>query len=367
MLSNKYPEIIESAKQAGIIANVKPGEKVALLADRGVENGVLYALWGAMQARGAEVYLFQVEHPTVWYVPPAIKSAIAEMDVVFHSWPAAEGPDAKKMRRDKGSRWIYFGDCRTMDKFLGESVRFPIDLLSAIIRNTWARIDYGKDVAVRITDPKGTDLSLCLNAQEVKIMGQKKFWQGRLIADEAGDRSTVPLTHGPNILLSSMVLSRRTAQGILVYDAVAGLPGAYSGGFGDAAFRLPLTIHVKDGMATQIEGGTEARFVNQVLEGMGRELTEIGLGFNPKYPTAGGHDTGMAGSNHSGTMHVAFGHTGVGVAGSEHVDGCLFQGTLTVDGEVVIDAGRLVALDDPEVRDLAAKYGDPAHVLMELV
>jgi hypothetical protein len=36
-----------------------------------------------------------------------------------------------------------------------------------------------------------------------------------------------------------------------------------------------------------------------------------------------------------------------------------------VDGEKLVDRGRLTVLDDPEVRRVAAKYGDPDELLRE--
>ncbi len=48
-----------------------------------------------------------------------------------------------------------------------------------------------------------------------------------------------------------------------------------------------------------------------------------------------------------------------------HKDFVLFRPTLTVDGEVIIDGGRLTALDDPEIRAIAAKHGDPDKLLKQ--
>jgi hypothetical protein len=39
--------------------------------------------------------------------------------------------------------------------------------------------------------------------------------------------------------------------------------------------------------------------------------------------------------------------------------------TLTVDGEPLLDNGHLTVLDDPEVRAIAAKYGDPDELLTQ--
>ncbi|MFT5350048.1 MAG: hypothetical protein ACI9MF_000863, partial [Gammaproteobacteria bacterium] len=48
-----------------------------------------------------------------------------------------------------------------------------------------------------------------------------------------------------------------------------------------------------------------------------------------------------------------------------HKDFVLFRPTLIVDGEVIIDKGHLLALDDPEIRAIAAKYGDPDTLLKQ--
>jgi len=47
------------------------------------------------------------------------------------------------------------------------------------------------------------------------------------------------------------------------------------------------------------------------------------------------------------------------------VDAIIFQTTVRANGTVIIDRGRLKALDDPEVRQLASKYGDPDRMLAE--
>ncbi|HKZ50202.1 MAG TPA: hypothetical protein VJ256_00390, partial [Dehalococcoidia bacterium] len=44
-----------------------------------------------------------------------------------------------------------------------------------------------------------------------------------------------------------------------------------------------------------------------------------------------------------------------------HVD--LYFGTLAADGKKVIEGGHLLALDDPEVRAVAQRHGDPDKLL----
>jgi hypothetical protein len=40
--------------------------------------------------------------------------------------------------------------------------------------------------------------------------------------------------------------------------------------------------------------------------------------------------------------------------------------TLTVDGRPILDAGHLTVLDDPDVRAIASKYGDPDVLLAQM-
>jgi hypothetical protein len=41
----------------------------------------------------------------------------------------------------------------------------------------------------------------------------------------------------------------------------------------------------------------------------------------------------------------------------------MYNYTLCVDGEKFVDNGRMKLLDDPDVRSLARKYGDPDELL----
>ena len=104
------------------------------------------------------------------------------------------------------------------------------------------------------------------------------------------------------------------------------------------------------GTVTKVEGGWESRVLAELTKD-GGHLAEIGLGFNPKAASYGGRATGMAGPSRSGALHIATGGNG-----GEHMDGCLFRATVTIDGRPMIENGHIVALDRPDVRALAEKY-----------
>ncbi|MBI4454266.1 MAG: hypothetical protein HY644_00015 [Acidobacteria bacterium] len=76
------------------------------------------------------------------------------------------------------------------------------------------------------------------------------------------------------------------------------------------------------------------------------------------------------GLRRAGVMHLGFGkgwHPGADRQGQYkvtwHRDIELYFPTLTVEGRKLIDHGHLTVLDDPEIRRLAAKYGDPDALL----
>ena len=153
-----------------------------------------------------------------------------------------------------------------------------------------------------------------------------------------------------------------------------------------------MKIHVKDHKITRIEGGgaygdhwrkllDERKDIQYpFLPGPGAAYwMEASLGTNPK--TVRSHDvfvTGPWDSNdrrRSGIMHLGFGTAGPLDAwasreglpsGHDHIH--LYFPTYEVetrDGETVklIDKGHLTVLDDPEIRALAAKFGDPDELL----
>jgi hypothetical protein len=111
---------------------------------------------------------------------------------------------------------------------------------------------------------------------------------------------------------------------------------------------------------------------------------EASIGTNPKvhrprqgYPE--GYNCGLYERMRSGIVHIGFGT----VISSDYERQAAREGKLVghwhvhlnyptylaegrPDGDVlVIDGGRLTALDDPAVRDVAAKYGDPDQLLTE--
>jgi hypothetical protein len=176
--------------------------------------------------------------------------------------------------------------------------------------------------------------------------------------------SHLPVGHGPNVLSPSEP-HNSTSEGTIRLDALTLAPGVYRDWSGDSAYQEPVTCQMKHGRIVSIEGGKEADMFRRVIEedlDNICQLREIGVGHNPKVPTFRG-ERGYHGANHAGAVHWGFG--GGHQKNRIHVDAIIFQTTIRANGTVIIDRGRLKALDDPEVRQLASKYGDPDRVLSE--
>lgn len=346
MKPDMYPDFIEACKRVGEIACLKEGEKICIMGDRRIEADVIYAIIATAKMFGCDPYVCMVDEFEEWMVPPTIAPAVLNANVVFHAWPAAAGAFGAKMRRS-GARWVSFGDLRTIEAFCSEGMRIPPSLLSRIVSTTWALIDTGDPVKqIRITDPKGTDLTLTLSEAQMDGQRQDARWHGKLICDSPGSRAHLPLPHGPNIMTPSEA-KNQTINGVVCYDSITGFSGAYSGDHGDSNFSVPVRVHVKNGEVTKVDGGWESRVLAE-MTAQGGHLAEIGLGFNPKVPSYGGRSTGLAGSSRSGSLHIATsGTTG------EHMDGCLFRATVVVNGTTIVDRGHLTALDDPNIQAMA--------------
>ena len=87
-------------------------------------------------------------------------------------------------------------------------------------------------------------------------------------------------------------------------------------------------------------------------DGAGRATGRDRPRLQPEGPSYGGRSTGLAGSSRSGSLHIAT----TGTTG-EHVDGCLFRATVTINGKTIVENGHLTTLDDPDIHAMAKECG----------
>jgi hypothetical protein len=227
-----------------------------------------------------------------------------------------------------------------------QGIGYPEEILAALRAASKKQIEGGK--RVRVTDPNGTDFTFSFLDRS----------QGRIYADANGK--------------------------VVAYAMHGGL--------------IPkTTLHLENGSVVKVEGaGDLANQVRSVMESM-KDLTW------PHAPRAGGVFLveadldritpkiarpawqGMYGAakyfafskgyKRAGVLTIGFGTPTAAYgpdvaefarahnATIQHLDTHLYHATVTVDGRVLIKDGRPTALDDPEVRKVAAKFGNPDELL----
>ncbi|MEW8957876.1 MAG: aminopeptidase [Moorella sp. (in: firmicutes)] len=121
-----------------------------------------------------------------------------------------------------------------------------------------------------------------------------------------------------------------TARGFLIIDgALAGI----------GILEKPLHIKVEEGRAVAVDGGREARLLEEIFAKYGpasRNIAELGIGLNPLARLTGNV---LEDEKVRGTVHVALGDNstfGGNVEAPSHLDGILLRPRLEIDGRHIL-------------------------------
>lgn len=275
---------------------------------------------------------------------------------------------------------------------------FPDEILDAIDRKVWEAIRQAEEI--RIVDPEGTNLTRTWlqeywqviegNHPTVKTIGEN--FGGYAAAQKIG------ATYGPGQSEKPMIRVHITGvpQGVVLAQSNGRGVAA-----GTAAHHGPnpwVRVTVSKNQITQLEGGgrygeiwkqylskfADLKYPLYPAPGAGWWI-EAAIATHPKVfrpHNVMESKTGRGGwieeRRRSGVIHLGFGETlwenqvwgeqQKLPSGHSHIH--LYFPTVTVrlkNGQevIVVDKGHLTALDDPEVRRVAAKYGNPDELLKE--
>lgn len=335
---------------------VKSGEKVCLWTDRSaeVDPRVVEAFGVAVEEVGAEAFLLSsgsVIHRLKQPLQKPVLAAMKEADVLL-SFQRLE--NAATIHNNDISALLFSTPLRntavislTPELLASEWARFPAELLFFIYRKVRDQaLSSGTDV-FRLTDPHGSDLTgRILYVYGFKYVEPPKKWQ----FFPGGEMAELP---APPV------------DGTLVFEQLEGFEGFLS---------EPIRLTIEDQWVTRVEGGEEARWFRDRMDRYenGNYFCEVAIGAHPKAPVSVGLKTRAMDTiahRHSGTFHCAvgkWGAPGVEVSSDWHWDGGGLHPTLTLGDVVLVENGRLTALDDPEVREFASRYGHPDDVLAEV-
>lgn len=370
----------------------RPGDRVLLAVDSHYEPSVVDAFAEALRERGA-----RVDTLTLDAGPDRAFDYLDEVRVVMRRGPWQDAP-----RRWEGITWVEaFAEQRGYDLLIhgkggpipqtayryeqipwlraeqlaSPATTYPLALHQLINRKTWDVIwRHGRGGRVRITDPEGTDFSYTLH--EGYYDGSRRGFTENPVRSYSH-----LLGHPP-----PPFLSEEDATGVC-----AGTTSHYTRAFPRVRVRL------EQGCITSLEGGGPyGQAWGDLLDESRRTqypmaprpglfwIWEVAIGTNPKIARPRGIEWLSSGGfewerRRSGVIHLGFGTRWRGSEEAWAAERGLLYGHLHIhllfptfaitsrDGETryVIKDGRLAALDDSEVRDLAARYGDPDALLRE--
>ncbi len=383
------PEIRRTA--AGFIGYgaTRAGDRVLLAADTHFDERVVDAMARALREKGARVDVVTVDagpdrdfddldelraairrvpwhdQPRRWEGVPWVEALAARerYDLLVHG---KGGGIPKTEHRYEAFPWL------GVPHFASEATLFPRDLHTRVNEIAWRPIWEGAGGRMRLRDPEGTDLSWDLWPEYFEhpsaMFGPVPRWNHLM-------------SHPPTPLSA-----RESATGV-----VRGTVNHFGRPF------PPIAVHVDHGRVERVEGGgkygdawrelfDEAKAIQYpVFPRPGLFwLWEVAIGTNPKIVrpprierlSSGGFEWER---RRSGMVHVGFGTQWRGpeerwagengiVYGHLHVHLMAATLTLTMQAgreERILERGRLTALDAPEVRAIAARYGDADAVLSE--
>ena len=367
----------------------KPGDRVLIGVDSQTDPAITHAVAQALREMGAsvDVVVAQVaddrefgqldeiavamrrqpwtENPRRWEGTPWIEDLAASRgyDLLIHG---KGGAIPKVSHRYEGFPWV------VTDHFDAPSNLFPRPLHRLINERTWARITEHTGSRLLLTDPEGTNLGLTILDAPFRDTTRHDYglspkW-GHLMAHPPTPIEREDDTRG----------------------TIAGTLNHFSQPF------PRIEVDIERARMTGIRGGGEYGAAWRALEDESKDtqypcfpepglfwIWEIAIGTNPKivrprnirHLSSGGFEweRRRAGIIHCGigtrwrsSEEVWAGRQGL-LYGHLHVH--LMAATLVVQtprGDIpVIEGGRLSAYDDPEVRDLAATFGDPDLLLRD--
>lgn len=250
--------------------------------------------------------------------PPPIAAALAACDVYIAATSRSlSHTKARKQATDAGARGA------TMPGVTAEMLArvMGVDFASMAARSRAISDLLTTASVARITCPLGSDATF-------DLVGR------RGIADD-GDL-TAPGSFG-NLPCGEAFIAPASGDGQIIASSLAPL----------GVSEQPATLTVRNGRLVAAEGGLGPDYLRLLRAHgeLGTNLAELGVGTNERALLTG---IVLEDEKIQGTVHVAFGASaaiGGTVSVPVHLDAVVCDASLTVDGEPVLEAGRL-ALDE---------------------
>jgi hypothetical protein len=360
------PELLQGARNCAIeYGGIKKGDQVVILVELGTntEPIVVQALAAVCQEVGAEVQtVFTKRLLNSWWeeLSPSVRAAVGAADVVLQMSDTIGKTHLLDLMLNKQTRRIrnYATDQGLLSS---EWARWPVELQDLVELKVNGRLQESK--TYRITTPAGTD-----------IMGNIS----RTIRPWRKDQKR---SKGMNVSFPPSVfraMESLEASGIIAAEATYPW-GARRFGLPETYFDKPVCLTIEKNKVIQVQGGWEAEryrsAIDDCAELIGERAFEVdswhsGMSpkaFTPFAPKVNPDRWDHIMHNHENWFHFHIG--GISVKDTsgdlqhhqkiEHINAVCRNATVYLDGEIMAKSGRLWIWDDPEVIEIAKKYGDP--------
>lgn len=334
-----------------VLAQVTRGEEVLILADYEVDPVVIQAFISICSYLGAKVHILHTrpfslggkdEHNPSDLVLAAYRSA----DVVFslcwfpdiHSRKMPE-----KLSTVSNTRWVSLYQMATVECLSSPAASYPLPILFEITKKMKELCKRTKEI--RVTSPEGTDITFKIKPEYI------------------GGGAVEPLRIG-GYTRAAFPLS---ALGIFPPVDAEGFICShenYLTGYSE----IPVRLELHQNRVVRVTGGgvSEAEAIWRYLQGPKRAnsfpLIEAQWGLNPKARLKGA--TQIEKERLASTIHF-----GVGTefhqhrAWDTHIDFGIPTPTMYFDGVQIVKDRKLSLLEDPDIRKIAAEFGDPDDLL----
>jgi leucyl aminopeptidase (aminopeptidase T) len=319
----------EASDGAGVLLDtclaVKPGENALIVTDTNLIElaGFLASAARDRRVEASVITMAPREAPGV--EPPApVAGAMKEADMVLMLTTHTLAPSrARAEAQDGGARIMSLGGYN-FDVLRSEALKADFQALKPVVEEVAGKLTGAEEA--RVTTCTGTELYLELGSRLAHALHN--------ICHEPGTMGSPPDVE------AYVAPIEDTAEGRVVVDGAVNLLG-----FG--LVQEPIELIFDSGRVTAVEGGSEARHFQGLLESYGDpnmyRLGELGIGLNPRARLVGDPliDEGVL-----GTAHIALGlnytYGGTIKDARTHID-CVFKGpTIELDGELVLVEGKLV-------------------------
>ena len=342
--------VLEGARNLVQYAGIQAGHEVLVHTEPGYDDPVvLSAVTAAVAEIGARV---SVMHTPTWHKqhdppPPAFEAAIQGVDVLIGQgeYLHTKNPYLQRALFERGLIYIN-NEAKTAEAMASLYGRFPAEVMFALGTVTLQRLASGS--RVRVTTPAGTDLSMGVVGEAVG--GYCYPFQ----FDTPGHKKGFP---GGTAYLHP----EDPVEGVIAVEAITRANRAPK-----VLLDAPLLLTVRDHRVVAAKGDCADWWMDYLRRGDENTgwVAECMWGLHPKASGDGGR-----GASNPQLLHFGVGNSIPygGPTFSKSWQVVFTQGaTLTVDGKPLLQDGRLLTLDDPLVREAAAKYGDPDELLSQV-